>query len=77
MTITTTVKARDEFKNVSVTELAVSVTAGPEGPAHRGWLGVVDTRYGVSQHVASCRLNAGRLTVTVTVTVTDSLILYS
>jgi len=36
----------DEFRNVSVT--AVSVTE----------VGVVDTRYGVSQPVASRRLNA-------------------
>jgi len=35
---------RDEFRNVSVTEV-----------------GVVHTRYGVSQPVASCRLNAGWL----------------
>ena len=48
---------RDEFRNVSVTE-TYRWRAGPEGPAHRGWLGVVDTR---SQPVTSRRLNAGWL----------------
>jgi len=46
-----------EFRNVSVTE-ACRWRAGPEGPAHRGWLGVADT---CSQPVSSRRLNAGWL----------------
>jgi len=44
--------------SVTVTE-ACRWRAGPERPAHRGWLGVVDIR---SQPVVSRRLNAGCLT---------------
>jgi len=45
----TTMNTRDEFRNVSVTEVGVVD------------MGVVDTRYGVSQSVGSRRLNAGWL----------------
>jgi len=55
-----TIKTRSEFRNVSVTvTVACCWWAGPQGPAHRGWLGVVDT---CSQPVASRRLTAGCLT---------------
>jgi len=49
---------RDEFRNVSVT--AVSVTE----------VGMVDTRYGVSQPVASRRLNADWLSCCIQQTAT-------
>jgi len=46
-----TIKTGSEFRNVSVTVTeACHWRAGPEGPAHRSWLGVVDTR---SQPVAN------------------------